>query len=557
MLKITRLFLKSKEFILANKHILFYVLSFLFFYINSSYISYPDEFSNLLGGKLMLQGLVPYKDFFDHHMPFGWLLSAFILLFSFGSYTLFRFWWATLAFVALSILAIWIKKNYREFYYPVLIYLILYPLMGVYFWFHLVLADSLAALFISLVFWILIVQSLTKKIDKKALMVASILIAAIVFSSLTYIYLIGILYLWILYLFVYDNRSIKEAGKIIGIFFIPYVIFLLYLLFTNSLWDFYNANVLYNTQHYISIPNYVSGRFFNPIKFALALIYNFYNNYIPLLSQIKHLDLYFPIITLSGLSTLTLFILLIRKYPTTAVLYFFFLSFSSPRSDIQKVSETNYQMSAFIVIGVMSSIISLFLIRKYPPKERLFSDLARLVQVIIFIFLLFSSIFLLNNTYSKYFLRYTQKMPYIINYTFTSDFLNDIVKRGDYYWIGPFHPEDMFFVRNGRLPGKYFFLMPQFSEDDFYKQDFIKQFEANPPQFIVYPREDSIFMTPAIEFGAFFLDWVDNRYIQLKDIPEVEIIKNPSSIKLRDDIFILKSQKDELLGRLKDVGYIK
>jgi hypothetical protein len=50
-------------------------LSALFFVINSTFVSYPDEFINLLGGRAILLGKLPYRDFFDHHMPLAWYLN--------------------------------------------------------------------------------------------------------------------------------------------------------------------------------------------------------------------------------------------------------------------------------------------------------------------------------------------------------------------------------------------------------------------------------------------------------------------------------------------------
>jgi hypothetical protein len=41
------------------------------FVCNGLYVSYPDEYVNLLAAKAINAGHLPYKDFFDHHLPFA------------------------------------------------------------------------------------------------------------------------------------------------------------------------------------------------------------------------------------------------------------------------------------------------------------------------------------------------------------------------------------------------------------------------------------------------------------------------------------------------------
>jgi hypothetical protein len=46
-------------------------ISAFIFFLNSTYVAYPDEFINILGGRAIILGKLPYRDFFDHHMPFA------------------------------------------------------------------------------------------------------------------------------------------------------------------------------------------------------------------------------------------------------------------------------------------------------------------------------------------------------------------------------------------------------------------------------------------------------------------------------------------------------
>ncbi len=528
--------------------ILLFIAIFVIFKVNSNYLSYPDEFVNLLGGLSINKGGIPYKDFFDHHLPLAWYLAAVLLKISFNSYTYFRFFWMLVNFSTLLFVGLWIRKNHNSFYRFYLGFFLLYPLMGVYFWFHLYLADSLAVLFFSSIFWLLLVQTLDKKISCKTMFVTSLLSFCLMFSSLTFLYLVAIFYLWQLYLVIVHK---KNWLMFIGVCAAPYLLYFLYLLLSGSLYDFYFSNFVYNTKLYIAIPNYVKGRFFNPIKFGLALIYNFYDSYLPLLSKIKFFDLYLPIGVLAGLGSLSLLVLLLAKDFVIGILYFFLLSFSAPRSNISNYAETDYQQSLFIVFGVISAIAAIYLLKKLKTQDLMINDLRRVVQLALFIFVFFTFIFLANNTYGKFFQVYTQKMPHIYNYSYNAQFIDQILDRNDFYWYGPYEPQEEFFVKYAKLPGKYPTLLPQFREDEYLKNSFIEQFEKNKPAIIIFKHEASIFMTPALEFGKFFTDWMDNKYTSIENIKGVNVLKSPSGFNLRTDLYLLNSRKTELLEKLK------
>jgi len=531
-----------------------FLFSFFVFLFNARYVSYPDEFVNLLAAKSILNGGIAYRDFFDHHLPLAWYLGSIFLIFSFGSYTIFRLFWSLFNFVLLSFLAFYIKKKYQKVYPFYLIFLVFYPLTALYFWFHLYLADSLAVLFFTLSFWLLLLQTFFKK-DLKEKYYVSILVSflnfCLVFSSATFVYLTFFLYLWQLYLIGLNRKNIMFF-----VFFssLPYLIYGLYLILTGTFFDFYFANFVYNTKLYISIPNYVKGTHFNPAKFALTLIDNFWQNYVVLLTQIKHLDLYLPIGVLAGLGSLILFLILLTTKLPIGAIYFFVLSFSAPRSNIQKFSETDYQASLFLVLGLIASIFSFYFLYQNKFKEIFWEDLSRLVKILLFIFGFFSFLFLGQNFYHKFFSVYTQKMPSVYNFSYVADFIDQIIEKNEYYWIGPYEPHHEFFVKKGKLPGKYPTLLPQFREDDYLKNDFLSQFKKNKPLILIFNHQASIFMTPANEFGRFFLDWLERNYVNLDQL-KIKAKKSFSEFNIQTDLYLKKEEVDQLILRLKKAKY--
>lgn len=531
------------------------------FLANTLYLSYPDEFVNLLGGKFLLEGKLPYRGFFDNHMPMAWLLSAFFLLFSFNSFVLFRIWWALFMFITLFVLGWYIRKNYKELYAYYVGFFFFYAITTTYFWSHLFVADSIASLFFAIAFWLCLVQTLTKKIDTTLIQLATLCTFCIVFTSLTYIYVAGVLYVWQLYLF---SKTIKWTIWKSWLPFLkwvltPYVVFFLYLLLTGSLRDFYFANITYNTQHYVSIENYEKGQPFNPITFALTLIYNFGYDAYPILTKIKELDLFLPIASAAVIASLSLIIYFFFYDKTIAILLFLLLSFSAPRSSIQKTNEGDYQISLFLTLGITTAWITLYLFRTIPKyiTEQVVRDIMRIVHVLLMVFMFFTGLFLIKNVYNKTFQLYTHKMPTVNNIAPTAQFIDQIIHKGEYYWVGPFEPHHVFFVTEGQQPGKYTFIMPQFREDEKLRHEVIQQFEQHPPKMIIYKHDGHIFGTNALEFGKFIFDWMQGKYSKLSHIVGVKIKHGPATFNIKEDVYILNKYDKEILKRLEERGYIE
>lgn len=305
------------------------------------------------------------------------------------------------------------------------------------------------------------------------------------------------------------------------------------------------------------VPNYTPGRYFNPIKFALTVIYNFYDTYIQLLVRIKEFNLYFPVDLVLALSTFILFVYLLIELPVIGIVYFFVLSFSAPRSNLMKIGETDYQSGLFIAIGTISFF---FLLWRYKYVKFTFEPLEfirKFLVAMVVLYGIFAGLFLVQNSYNKFYLRHTQKMPSIYDHAPTAFFINEILGKDDYYWVGPYEPNEEFFVKEAKLPGKFPTLLPQFRESEYFSSKFIEQFEINTPTIIIYKHEASIFGTPAMEFGKFFTDWMEGKYISIEHIKGIEVLKSPETFNMRTDVYILKSEVDSVLKKLLETGYIK
>ena len=535
-----------------------YALSFIVFMVNTLYVSYPDEFVNLLGGQSVLRGGIPYKDFFDHHMPFAWYASAAMLLFSFGSYVLFRLWWAGAAWATLWLVGRFIKSRSKELHGYYLWFIVVYPLVAMYYWLHLFLADSLGFLFISALLWLMLAQTFAaQRSHMKTLYLFSFLIFLLLFSSMTYILLAGMFYIWLLYLLYREQPKPMQYLRLCVACAAPYVVYALYLFISNSWQDFYIANVVYNTKLYISIPNYTKGNFFNPVKFALTVIYNFHQEYLPLLSMIKHIDLYSPMGPLFAFASFLLVAFAFYKNPVVGMVLFLLLSFSSPRSTISDLGETKYQAGGFISIGLVSAFFVLWARRQLEIKDELVAILAKVFLVVLLLETIFFSLVMAKYTYERWYLRYTQAMPGINDKSPTADVIDSVLRGRDaYYWVGPYEPHHQFFVTEARLPGRYVSLLPQFREDAYFSNGFIAQFETTKPEVIIFKHLASIFNTPSEVFGAFFLEWMNGRYVRMRDIPGIKIERSPETFEMANDVYLREDLRDELLQRFIQEGYV-
>jgi len=524
--------------------------------INTGYVSYPDEFVNLLGGKYILAGKLPYRDFFDHHLPLAWYLSAPMLLISSQSFVIFRLLWAVAAFSILFGVGLYIRQEHREIGHLYWIFLLLYPFFALYYWLHLYLADSLALIFFSSAFWLLLSQTYAPRKNFRTVVFAGVMVWALVFSSLTYLYLALGLYAWLGYL-TWKEWGIKKVMYLAGLCLSPYILYGMYLFVSGTFQDFWTANFTYNSELYLSLPNYTRGTHFNPFKFVLTLIFNFHQTYWKQVVAIKEFDIYFPVATMLAWSTFAFLALLFFENKILALLFFFILSVSAPRSDVSDIDETNYQIAVYLGLGLISALVSLWRVKQLKFQDELYEIFRKLATFFVALYLIFASIFLIKNTYDKTFQRYTQFLPSIGEIKDFANFTQDIFPGEQrIYWDGPYEPTDLFYISVDQLPGKYISLLPQFRENTYFASTFIDQFEKSKPAMIIYLHRASIFNTPADEFGAFFLTWMKGKYVTIDSLQKYKILKSPTNFGVGGDLYFRADLESRVIQTLLEKGYI-
>ena len=103
-------------------------------------------------------GKVPYRDFFDHHLPARGIYLPYSN--GFHSDPMYYFVFGGGLYVCLFVGSRHIYKKRKSDAFPYyMAYFFIYPFITVYYWTHLFIADSLAFLFFSVIFWLLVIET--------------------------------------------------------------------------------------------------------------------------------------------------------------------------------------------------------------------------------------------------------------------------------------------------------------------------------------------------------------------------------------------------------------
>ena len=550
-----------------------FILLFAIFFINTFHEEYPDEYDSLVGGRYMLLGKLPYRDWFQHHQPFAYVVAGAIQLFTGQSFVRFRIGFAILLFAFHIASYLLVKKRAKEadtgFYIP---FLFAVALAGTYFWGQMLLADTLAAYLIIPGYGLLLLKSYTGgRFERKDLLIVSLSTFFSWFTSMTFTYVIIGLNLYAFYM--YWKSEGKRVGwleiiKNIGVVFLtPYITFLIYLLVTGSLKDYYFANIVYNQKYYIY--NYLipEGGRFNPLRYAIIIFNAFVNNYFPALWGVKDFSFSDPIQVTLAVSNAGLFILLVIKRRFSLLFAFLvMLVFSNARNNPQAIRETDYQSSMYIVSSMFHGLFALFAFKKLLDEEKLVYSVKAIASVtfmILAVYWFFNGIFLFMKFEQKFFPKYMGTMPLIYDRPQVATLVNQMVGDKDSAWIGPFEFKELFYLKTKKLPSKYHWFLKQAALSKI-KDEMVADFEKSRPKVIVFKRAYSPWAGNAPEFNYFFTDFLDKYYVRLcslnATLPDFSyewIMGDARNFQLATDINFDSAKKDEILAEFEAKGLLK
>ena len=226
---------------MSKKTILFWVIILVILILNSFHTTYPDEFDNILGGKLILQGLLPYNSFFSHHGPLAYFLAAIINFFSGLSFVKFRLLSAVFFFILFLGSYRLVRKQIRSLspnYF--LLFIFALAISMTFFWGQMFLADPVSGYLLVPAYALLFLKIyFEERLENRDLWIISIFSAFAVLNSMTYTYAAGTIgIIGIIWQIRKNGLTINNILRFGVIFAAPYLIFAGYLLVTGSLADF-------------------------------------------------------------------------------------------------------------------------------------------------------------------------------------------------------------------------------------------------------------------------------------------------------------------------------
>lgn len=544
----------------------FFVL--LIFVLNSFHEEYPDEFDSILGGLYITQGKIPYKDWFQHHQPFAYVLASVILPFVGRSFVKFRFVLG-LIFFAINfggyfLLKRRLKKFQPDFYLGVVL---VTAIAGTYFWGQMLLADTLAAYLLLPAYTLLFLKAFFReKLESRDFFIITLLTFFSWLTSMTYLYVIVGVNLFALYLFLKEDyrRRLFKALLIVGS---PYFLFLIFLVMTGSLKDYYFSNIVYNQNYYIYNYPRPPGAPVNPVRYATVIVRDFFNNFLPILVGVKDFALAAPFNVTLALSNAVIFVYLIIKRRFALLLPFLvMLIFANSRSNPLTLKETDYQASVYILSSFMHGLLALVLLKRDLDENRLKLSgriVAGFLLLLLGVYWFFNSFYLSLKFYQKFHEKYMGMAPLIYNNPEVSVYINEIVSKDDYVWIGPFEFEELFYLK-AKVPSKYHWFLQHAAASEKIKTEMLADFARNRPKIIVFNKRFSPWGGNPAEFNYFFTDWLFREYAKLSDISDHTVgfkyrwvLGKSQHFDFQEDFYIDRNRQEEVLSRLLEKGYIE
>lgn len=559
-----------------TKHIKIELLIFFFiilviFLINAFHEEYSDEYDSMLGGKLILQGQLPYRDWFQHHQPGTYVLSALILIFSKASFVRYRFCLG-IVFFLINVGGLWVikkrlkEKNFNWNFY--LIFLAAIAVAGTYFWWQMNIADTLATYFLIPAYTLLILKTICQEpLEKKDVILISTTLFLVWFTSMTYSYLVLGLMLIVSALIFYQ-KEYKKLFQTIIIFTLPYLIFFFFLLGTSSLKDYFFSTVTYNQNYYIYNAGNGPGTSINPLRYSVTIAMNFLNNFWPALTMIKGFNLSSPLVVCLAITNVGFIYYLVSRKKIAALLVFLIVTiYGSARANPLNVKQTDYQSSVYIMSSFVLGFLLFQLLKKSLDENsektsRRIIDAFLLITLAVYWFFNLGEISLVFC--QKIYAKYMGQAPLIYNNPQVAPYVDAIIgEKPDYAWIGPFEFKELFYLKKAKMPSKYHWFLQHAAKSKI-KDEILADFKKKRAKLIVFNRTYTPWGGSPEEFNYFFTDFLDRNYFRifelnrnLKKYQYVWKIGNTRNFNIDGDFYFDKNRQQEIIDQLLSLRYIE
>lgn len=504
----------KKIFVFFQKHLaeIAFVFALLGIYLaNSTIGEYNDEWDNILSGKMMADGLTLYRDIFSHHFPLPYVVSFIIHLFIDPNFFSFRILFSLLLFGWTLFLYGYTRTASLQFprKYFFLLLALVSPALGM----NMLLAEVLVGYSALTILCIVLYRPrpLSTR-DYALLLFFAFCIAA---SAMAYLPLALFTYFFVL-ITLFRNRSFHPWRRILflaAFAFLPYALSAITLLVTGSLQDFLWQNVTFNQNYYLTfLYDYPQG----VLAFPLFIVKNLSKAMISSFNiSLAHVENIVYLALLLAPITYLLHLFRRRSY----LVFAFFLGvfvLSSARLATEGGIAHQGNVPFYMVSLVAFALMSARVFDEFRFHFENFSKnwMAAIGTTVIFFFFAYTGSKVIDSYYS---LTFAERR--IENGSRAADLLNDRLKPGETYWVGPYDFKTQYYVRSP-LATRYTFYLPWHARSAKITDDLIESFKTQKPSIIIFDSSQDIWGHKAVEFGKPILEYLANEYTRADD-PEL------------------------------------
>ncbi len=518
---------------MKKKEIFFYVILLALYVLNSLTWEFLDEWDNILGGKLITQGILPYTGFFSHHLPLPYFISSLIHLLSGTNFIFFRVIFALLLFTWAISLYRYVRTQENEGLLKY--YLITLALFSSLTWMHMFLAETFAGYATMTVFLVICYRS--DSFSWKDAIVLSSCAFLVVASSLGFSFLSATIYFIAAYYAFRNRRMIsgRQWGIMLAAAMAPYVLFSLYVALTGSLQEIYWHNFVFNRQFYFK---YFIGFPEKNILIPVFVLRNFIGSYWYVLSSLSLKNIVYPVLLLFNAAYFA-FLLKNKKYD----LFFFaflLLAFSSTRMNMMFDFSVHfhgnipiYALSLFFFASVTHGFFRSFMQDTREFRRDVFSFSGTVAAALFFAFVL-------TEAAGSYFAVFSGGR--IRNERHEATVLNSLLRDDETYWIGPAELRKVYFT-NRRLATGYYAYLPWFADSERIRTRFLGDLRSKMPEIVVFNKEEKIWGFSPKEYARDLIAHLDGHYARLT-------VREGGST--YPNFYLLKAKMPELLDRKRD-----
>lgn len=459
---------------------------------------FTDETDNIIGGMLISEGRVLYRDYYTQHTPVAYLLCALFSICGAGSVEQFRL----LNYALMTLIYIGLYLRHKDNFGKAKMMLL--PVIQIVFGVLLdinstmILSDNIQAICMIALLLEFLQYWKDKKLDWKRSIIISLSIFCSFGSAFISVYpifaiclgvFINEIYYWINNKGITLKEFIQRYWKLVIACIVPFAILFVYLVSTNSFLHAYEQAFKFNTEVY-SYYTGLGGSIIQPFFMGIRNFINIIPNSIATIAQGK--DILFSITKIIlDIGILIVLVNMIRKkeYLKSATLILF-MCFGFTRD-------------GFHTIAFWASMITMILMaidfKKMSYNQKVFS-----ITLIILL-----SAFTLGNYINQYVTYLFKEMTPI---SATDLKVMEETSEGEQIFLDIFTCQSTYLVYNNRLPmNRLTFILPWYM--DWYETDVVDDLETKRPRFVLF--YDEVNATGHTDFFEYFKEYLHENYEQV------------------------------------------